>query len=82
MYFAHKDFLFSIVGKCEEGYIAKKEDGYTFVIPKKILKKHYKPVKKISKEAMARGYREMAMINLKEADAAIYTYSDGMEYYE
>jgi hypothetical protein len=82
VYFAHKDFLFSVIGKSKGCYIARKEDGYTFEIPKEVLKKYYKPVKKISKEAMARGYREMAMINLKEADAAIYTYNDGMEYYE
>jgi hypothetical protein len=39
-------------------------------------------VKRIDKEEMARGYREMAMVNLKEADVAVYTYNDGMEYYE
>lgn len=82
MYFAHKDFLFSVVGKYEGNYVAEKEDGYTFKIPKDALKKYYRPVKKIDKEEMAKGYREMAMINLKEADAAIYTYSDGMALYE
>ena len=47
MYFTHRDFLFSVVGKCENSYVAEKEDGYIFKIPKDALKKYYRPVKKI-----------------------------------
>ena len=54
MYFAHNDFLFSVVGKYEGGYVAEKEDGYTFKIPKDALKKYYRPVKKLNKEEVPR----------------------------
>ena len=82
MHFAHKDFLFSIAGKCEEGYIAKKEDGYTIVISREILKKYYRPVKKIDRDEMAKAYQEMGLINLEEANASVHTYEDGMEFYK
>lgn len=82
MYFAHKDFLFSIMVKTQDGYIVEKEDGYTFQIPKDIFKKYYKPVKKIDKEQMAKAYQEMAEINLEEANASIHTYNDGMDFYK
>jgi hypothetical protein len=82
VYFAHKDFLFSIVGKCEGGYVAEKEDGYTFKIPKDALKKYYKPVKKLNKEEMVKAYQEMGLINLEEANASVHTYNDGMEFYK
>lgn len=82
MRFTHKDFLFSIVGKYEGGYVAEKEDGYTFKVPKDVLKKYYKPVKKIDKEEMAKAYQEMGLINLEEANASVHTYEDGMWLYE
>jgi hypothetical protein len=82
VYFAHKDFIFSIVGKCEDGYIAEKEDGYMFKIPKDALKKYYKPVKKLNKEEMAKAYQEMGLINLEEANASVHTYNDGMDFYK
>lgn len=69
MHFAHKDFLLSITSKCEEGYIAKKEDGYKFKIP-------------IDKDEMAKAYQEMGLINLEEANASVHTYEDGMGFYE
>lgn len=37
---------------------------------------------KIDKEAMANGYVEMGEINLEEAEAASYTYDDGMDLYK
>ena len=82
MYFTHKDFLFSIVGKCEGSYVAEKEDGCKFKIPKNTLKKYYKPVKKIDKDEMAKAYQEMGLINLEEANASVHTYEDGMRFYE
>ena len=82
MYFAHKDFLFSVVGKYEGGYVAEKEDGYIFKIPKDALKKYYRPVKKLNKEEMAKAYQEMGLINLEEANASVHTYKDGMWLYE
>lgn len=82
MYFAHKGFLFSIKYKCDDGYIAEKEDGYMFKIPKEALKKYYKPVKKLDKEEMARGYIEMGLINKEEAEAGMHTYQDGMWFYK
>lgn len=82
MHFAHRDFLLSIVGKISEGYVAEKENGYTFIIPREILKKYYKPVKKIDREEMAKAYQEMGLINLEEANASVHTYEDGMWFYE
>ena len=69
MYFAHKDFLFSVVGKYEGDYVAEKEDGYKFKIP-------------IDKDEMAKVYQEMGSINLEEANASVHTYKDGMWLYE
>ena len=69
MYFAHKDFLFSVVGKYEGDYVAEKEDGYKFKIP-------------IDKDEMAKAYQEMGSINLEEANASVHTYEDGMWLYE
>ena len=69
MYFAHKDFLFSVVGKYEGDYVAEKEDGYKFKIP-------------IDKDEMAKAYQGMGSINLEEANASVHTYKDGMWLYE
>lgn len=69
MYFAHNDFLLSVVGKCEGSYVAEKEDGYKFKIP-------------IDKDEMAKAYQEMGLINLEEANASVHTYEDGMEFYK
>lgn len=82
MYFAHKDFLFSIIAKMEDSYVAEKEDGYTFKITKETLRKYYKPVKKIDKNEMVKAYQEMGLINLEEAEIGKYTYEDGMWLYE
>lgn len=82
MYFAHKDFLFSVVGKYEGGYVAEKEDGYKFKIPKDVIKKYYRPVKNLNKDEMAKAYQEMGLINLEEANVSVHTYRDGMGFYE
>lgn len=61
---------------------SKKENGYTFIISREILKKYYKPVKKIDRDEMAKAYQEMGLINLEEANASVHTYEDGMEFYK
>lgn len=76
MYFAHKDFLFSIVKESLEKYDTEKKSGYS------VVKKRHKSVKKIDKDEMAKTYQEMGSINLEEVNASVHTYEDGMDFYK
>lgn len=59
-------------------YLLKDQLGEYTVLTKDYFEELYQPVKKvIDKEKMARGYMEMAEINLEEANAGMYTYGEG-----
>lgn len=91
--YAHKKFLVDAVQLTEKvtkynangkviglpgEYLLKDQLGEYTVLTKDYFEEYYQPVKKfIDKEQMARGYMEMAEINLEEANAGVYTYGEG-----
>ena len=91
--YAHKKFLVDAVQLTEKvikngesgeiiglpgEYLLKDQLGEYTVLTKEYFEEQYQPVKKvIDIEQMARGYMEMAEINLEEANAGIYTYGEG-----
>lgn len=91
--YAHKKFLVDAVKLTEKvikynengaviglpgEYLLKDQLGEYTVLTKDYFEELYQPVKKvIDKEQMARGYMEMAEINLEEANAGVHTYGEG-----
>lgn len=77
-----EDFSVQKVNNTEWGFsgdwIGTGLDGDQVIIPQEDIDDYVEvSFPKIDKLAMAKGYEEMAEINLEEAEASVHTYNDG-----